>query len=63
MLTTFGYSIEKRREESQVNDRVLTLADVKEHDITKDKGRKGPNMNGKIISSVLSLRCQLAFSK
>jgi len=38
-LTTFGCSIEKRREESQVSDKVLILADVKEYDPI-NKGQK-----------------------
>ena len=40
MLTTFGCSIEKRRKETQENDKVLTLADMKEHDIINKGQRK-----------------------
>lgn len=53
MLTLIGCSTEKKREESQQNDKVLTMADVKEHDtINTGQRRKRTKCGGKMINSV-----------
>lgn len=55
---------EKRREESQENDKVLSLDDMKEHGMINRGQRKKKTNCGwgddQISVGILSLRCQLA---